>query len=158
MRRALTVGLLAAVLAVSLVAFATGSGGEASMTPPAKLQCGVERWAVKTLSDKRARLVNFHPRRASVAGLRRKPRRSVGFDTPRLSGVERTTYRVRARLVEFALEDDHDIHLVIASPRHAAQTMIVEFPDVHCDGARRSIKKRPMRCRRRLNTGPPAPV
>jgi hypothetical protein len=46
--------------------------------------------------------------------------------------VERTTYRVRARLVETRREDDQDYHLVISDLRHRAQTMIVEFPALNC--------------------------
>jgi hypothetical protein len=113
-----------------------GSGGTTS--------CGVERWAVKTLSDKRERLVHFKPRSSSVQSLRAKPSPGVGSDTPRLKGVERKTYRVRAQLVEMKLEDDHDIHLVIAAPGSNSETMIVEFPDTSCPGARNSPKKTQM--------------
>ena len=41
----------------------------------------------------------------------------------------REKYRVAARLVEMKLEDDHDVHLVIAVPSAPSKTMIVEFPD-----------------------------
>ncbi len=91
--------------------------------------CGVERWAVKTLTDPAARFVNFHARPTTVSALRRL--RPTGYG-PRGPGVERTTYRVRARLVETKLEDDEDYHLVIADVRHPTQTMIVEFPAANC--------------------------
>jgi hypothetical protein len=55
--------------------------------------------------------------------------------------VETTNYRVAARLVEMKLEDDHDIHLVIAVPSAPKKTMIVEFPDTTCNGASSSPKK-----------------
>lgn len=136
----------AAVLSAALASVATTATGKSSPQPSAqKLKCGEERWPVKTLSDKRAKLVNFHPKHTTVDKLRRKPRPDVGTDSPRFPGVERRTFRVRARLVEFVVEDDHDVHLVISSLRHHSRTMIVEFPDVACNGARRSIKKRPMR-------------
>ena len=48
-------------------------------------------------------------------------------------GVERTTFRVRAKLVEMKLEDDSDIHLVIADPTRTGATMIAEFPSPSCD-------------------------
>jgi DNA-binding response OmpR family regulator len=35
-------------------------------------QCGEARWAVKTLSDKRERLVNFKPKDTTVNRLRKK--------------------------------------------------------------------------------------
>ena len=121
----------------------SGSGGGGGGGGGAK-SCGVERWAVKTLSDKRERLVHFKPRRSSVHKLRKKHSPGVGAHTPRLKGVERKTYRLRAQLVEMKLEDDHDIHLVIATPGSSSETMIVEFPDTSCPGARRSPKKKQM--------------
>lgn len=51
--------------------------------------------------------------------------------TPRISGIETHTYRVRARLVAAKRELDRDIHLVIAAPA-TGQTMIVEFPAPSC--------------------------
>jgi hypothetical protein len=49
-----------------------------------------------------------------------------------MRGVETTTYRVRASLVEWKQQGDGDIHLVIADPRNLAATMIVEFPEQRC--------------------------
>jgi hypothetical protein len=121
----------------------SGGGGDGGGGSGAT-SCGVERWAVKTLSDKRERLVEFKPRGSSVQSLREKPSPGVGSHTPRLKGVERKTYWVRAQLVEMKLEDDHDIHLVIATPGSSSETMIVEFPDTTCPGARRSPKKAAM--------------
>src|SRR4051812_31431218 len=71
-------------------------------------QCGDERWAVKTLSDKRERLVNFRPKDTTVTRLRKKPSPGVGSSTPRIKGVETTTWRIRATLIEMKLEEDHD--------------------------------------------------
>jgi hypothetical protein len=115
-----------------------GGGGEGGAT------CGVERWPVKTLSDGRADQVRFKPKKSSINSLISKPAPTVGFSTPRIKGVETTTYRIRATLVQFAREDDRDIHLVVASPKDPAKTMIVEFPDITCPGARKSAKKTQM--------------
>lgn len=106
--------------------------------------CGVERWAVKTLSDKQVNRVNFHPHDSSIGRLRKKVAPDVGSDTPRIDGVETTNYRVRARLIEFKREEDRDIHLVIGVPSSPQKTMIIEFPDTTCPGARRSPKKTQM--------------
>jgi hypothetical protein len=119
-------------------------GGAVSPRAAAAATCGVERWPVKTLSDKRERLVNFKPKNSSVGRLGKKPAPHVGSNTPRIKGVETTTYRVKARLVEMKLEDDHDIHLVIAVPSAPSKTMIVEFPDTTCNGASSSPKKAKM--------------
>jgi len=64
---------------------------------------------VKTLTDQAARLVNFHPRATTVSALRRL--HSTG-SYGRARGVERTTYRIRARLVETRHETDNDYHNV----------------------------------------------
>ncbi len=118
-------------------------------TPPTKkqtgLRCGVERWGVKTLSDSRVSRVHFRPKGTTVTALRSKRSPGVGRSDPRIKGVETTTYRVEAELVEAKREDDRDIHLVIAAPNHPGQTMIVEFPDVRCKGAKQSKKREAMR-------------
>ncbi len=88
--------------------------------------------------------MNFRPHDSSIGRLRKKPAPDVGRDTPRIDGVETTNYRVRARLIEFKREEDRDIHLVIGVPSSPQKTMIVEFPDTTCPGARRSPKKAQM--------------
>jgi hypothetical protein len=136
-------GLLAAVssLAVAQALAVDESGAPATQAAT----CGVERWAVKTLSDSRERLVNYKPKDTSVKKLRKKPAPAVGPNTPRIKGVETTTYRVRAKLRLMKLEDDRDIHLVIGWPPNPAKTMIVEFPDPTCNGARSSPKRKQMK-------------
>jgi hypothetical protein len=39
---------------------------------------------------------------------------------------------VKAAVREATIEDDHDVHLLIASRAHHNHTMIVEFPDPRC--------------------------
>ncbi len=104
----------------------------------------MERWAVKTLADPGTRKVNFHPRKTTISALRRlTPTQTYS----RATGVERRTYRIRARLVEAKLEQDEDFHLVVADPRHRSRTMIVEFPASNC--TRHSLKRTQMRRARR---------
>lgn len=142
--RLLPLAKLALTLGVCLLGLVVSEAQPATRTPTqiasgAASTCGVERWAVKTLSDPAARLVNFHPRGTTVSALRRLP--PTGFSV-RGPGVERTTYRLRARLVEMKLEDDEDYHLVIADLRRPSQTMIVEFPAADC--VRHSIHRQQM--------------
>jgi hypothetical protein len=99
---------------------------------------------VKTLSDKRVKRVDFRPHATSIGRLRKKTAPDVGRDTPRIDGVETTNYKVSARLIEFKREEDQDIHLVVGVPSAPQKTMIVEFPDTACPGARRSRKKAQM--------------
>src|SRR5205085_2176045 len=95
--------------------------------------CGVWRWGIKTLSDRRRHDVNFHPRLTHVDKLRHlNAPNSLGENTPRLAPVEDRTYRVKAVAKEATIEDDHDVHLVIGARGHASRTMIVEFPDPKC--------------------------
>src|SRR6266540_6528723 len=132
--------------AAALAAAGAASGTAVLLTqPPASAQhaaaaCGVERWAVKTLTDSDARKIDFHPRPTTVSALRRLTPTHTYARGP---GVERRTYRIRARLVEAKLEDDEDFHLVVADPHHRSRTMIVEFPSANC--TRHSIKRKQMR-------------
>jgi hypothetical protein len=107
---------------------------------------------VKTLIDARASLVAFTPRPTSVAKLRSLARpaqldqRVQGVQG--VQGVETTTYRVRVELIAIKREDDSDVHLVVADPRHPAQTMIVEFPATPAAPPPRARRRGP-RCGRR---------
>jgi hypothetical protein len=103
--------LIGCALVASWSVFAGGAGGSQAHGP-SKVQCGEERWPVKTLSDHRAHLVDFHPQATTVDALRHKGRPDVGTDSPRFPGVERTTFRVHVQLVTMVTEDDRDVHLV----------------------------------------------
>jgi hypothetical protein len=121
------------------------------LTAKAALSCGVERWAVKTLSDPAASQVDFHGRHRSVDYLRHLPRPDIGLDSPRQRPYEFRTYTVHVHLTAFVKEDDRDIHLIVSRPHHRHHTMITELPSVRCQGAANSIKRHAMRrSRRRL--------
>jgi hypothetical protein len=106
----------------------------ALLVPATAHACGVERWEEKTLTDQRASLINLTLRNTTVDALRRRKvvRDPEGY---RALGVERTVYRVKARLIGFKTEDDGDVHLVIASLTSTKRTMIVEFPAGTCTRA-----------------------
>ena len=99
-------------------------------------ECGVERWAVKTLSDpdrERVRLQDTVSTTVdSLVGLVRPP---ILSGIARSDPVETTVYRVEARLLALFGEADGDYHLVLASPRDPTITMIAEVPDPGCAGA-----------------------
>ena len=77
-----------------------------------------------------------------------RPRR-LRASTPRRRGVERTIFRVRARLVAAKATDassragDGDIRLAIADPT-TGETMMAAFPDPNCAPASRSPKRAQM--------------
>ncbi|MDP9223033.1 MAG: hypothetical protein M3P18_04120 [Actinomycetota bacterium] len=141
-------------LAAPVVATAIVAGSLLTAAPPiahAAIACGVERWAVKTLSDAAASSVDYHARHVTVDHLRGLPAPSVGTYTPRIRPYEYRSYRIHVRLKAAVLEDDHDIHVVVAQPHHRRHTMILELPDTHCQGAAGSIKRHAMwRSRRRF--------
>lgn len=118
--------------------------------------CGLERWQVKTLADPQARAINPQPQATSVHDL-------VGLRAPatlaprRIPPVELSTYNVKARLVEYKLEEDSDIHLVVADPS-SGETMIAEFPADGCtQGAAPTARKQMSQARTALlkACGPP---
>jgi hypothetical protein len=130
----------AGVVLLSLPPLAAAVAKEPKAVPAAP--CGRERWAVKTLTDRRAKRVSFTPKATTVRSLRSRkvPKRR----TIRNRGVESSTYRVRAALIEAKLEGDRDIHLVIADRTNLGKTMIVEFPDTACPEIARSKRSKAM--------------
>jgi hypothetical protein len=129
--------LTVSVLLLAAISFALTTNGLASP----RAACGVERWAVKTLSDPAAATVNFHAVPTTVDALRTRALPQTSSGTPRTPPVETHTYRVTATLIEARLEADHDIHLVIAQPGHRTHRMIVELPDPNCPGVTSSIRR-----------------
>jgi len=95
--------------------------------------CGVEAWAVKTLSDPAAQQVDLRPRAITVAAL--AALRAPGNIGTRMPGAEMHTWRIRVRLLSQKLEGDSDVHLVVADPQKPGRTMIAELPSPGCVGA-----------------------
>jgi len=140
--------VLAALVAIQSPAGGAFAGGDTDVTAARK--CGAARWPVKTLTDRDAKKVDFTPRPATVDGLRAR-RPPAHLRKRRGRGFERRTFRVDADLVEMKLEEDSDVHLVIAQPGAPSHTMIVEFPAAKCTrGAARGARNRMSRARRAL--------
>ena len=137
MRISKRTGLALAILGLTVVPFAWVGLAPAKTTAPSSKQvgCGIERWSVKTLADPAGRTLSLSPKATTIRALRN--RTVPGYLGLRRSrGVERTTFRVRAKLVEMKLEDDSDIHLVIADPTRTGATLIAEFPLASCTARR----------------------
>ena len=90
--------LILGTLLIGLLAIR--STGGAAPVASGTTRCGEERWAVKTLSDKREHLVNFKPKDTTVNALRKKPSPGVGSDTPRIKGVAQAASKRGAVLVK----------------------------------------------------------
>lgn len=93
--------------------------------------CGRERWLAKNLGDGTA--LDGPIRTVDVNYLRALPRPggTQGFDAPRVP-AERRMYHVYGELLGFKLEDDGDIHAIIAESGDRSATVIVEIPDPRC--------------------------
>lgn len=97
------------------------------------LSCGVERTDVKTLTDHDYITINFEATvPATIEELSQLPSPKWASNHEPRREIERTVYQVDAILVGAKIEDDEDVHLVIASPKDPKTTMIVEFPSDHC--------------------------
>jgi hypothetical protein len=123
-------GLSSGSHAVLLPATSAGTAG-----------CGFERWPVKTLADAGARSIRLGSAQArsvqSLVGLTV----AQGGRSSRGGAVERTVFRVHARLRAAKVESDSDIHLEIADPT-TQKTMIAELPAFGCTrGATAAARK-----------------
>ncbi len=94
--------------------------------------CGVERWYVKTGMDPDAAQVVPAPKDTTIAQLAAQPTPSDLPGRFRSGTVERTVWRLHVTLTQYRLEDDSDVHLVLADGQ--GHTMITEVPDVACIG------------------------
>jgi hypothetical protein len=104
-------------------------------------QCGVERWAVKTLQD-RPRLLPVYA--TTVARLVRLPRPAY-LPRTRLP-FERHVYSVIASATLLREEDDQDYHVIL---RSGSKHMISEAPNApSCTPRATALRKRQMRTAR----------
>jgi hypothetical protein len=147
-RRSFALGF--GVLVVSILAAGAARFAAAGPSRSRAATCGVERWAVKTLTDPGAGTVKVRPKSTTIRGLRRRhPPAHLGVT--RNTGVETSTFTVRAALVEMKFEEDSDIHLVVSQPGSPRLTMIVEFPGFSCTrGASSSARRKMLNARSQL--------
>jgi hypothetical protein len=143
---ALVASLLVAGLLVAIAAGIAVASPSHATTPA----CGVERWSVKTLTDRGARSVSVRVKATTIRGLRRRhPPAHLG--SSRIAPVETQTFRVQAALQKMKIEEDDDIHLVVSQPGSPKLTMIVEFPAYACTrGADKSARKKMRIARSRI--------
>lgn len=124
--------LLAALVAVAVELLAGAAKPAAARAMSNAGGCVGERSQVGALTDAAAGRVNLVPRRTTISALGRLavPKRP---GPARIRGVELTTYRIEARLIEMRLERDGDVFLAVVDPASHA-TMVVEFPSPSCIG------------------------
>lgn len=105
--------------------------------PPAAtrctLDCGKERWAVKTLSDGDAGRVDLTPRRTTIRDLGRLARPRTLEAEGRASPVERRAYCVEGVIRDQPRpQGDGDLHVILEDPDDSTSTLIIELPDPRC--------------------------
>lgn len=89
---------------------------------------GVERWAVKVLTDAAAVQVNYTPRMTTLDSLVHIATTS-STTAPRIAGIEFQNYTITCNITIKKNEDDNDYHLVLKSGN---ETMVGEVPDPVC--------------------------
>ena len=92
---------------------------------------GVERWAVKVLTDAAAAQVNYTPKLTTLDSLIHIPT-TPNQNAPRMVGIEFQSYIFTCNITIKKNEDDNDYHLVLKS---GIETMIGEVPDPVCSAA-----------------------
>lgn len=123
----------AAVAVAVLTAAGLALGIAPAQPAHASTTCGVWRWPVKTGSDADRYKVNRTVTYTTIHYLRtRTPPSSFPsyYQNHRFRGAERHTYQLTARLTQFRLEDDGDIHLVLRNS--SGKDMIAEIPRPGC--------------------------
>src|SRR6266853_2213069 len=105
------------------------------------LACGVERWAVKTLTDTDVGRIIRTPRNSSIPELI-----ALHNGTPfphaflnahansRIAPFEARIVILKAVLLGYRLEHDEDFHLILADSDNTSRTLVAELPAPHCVG------------------------
>jgi hypothetical protein len=130
---------LVLVSAFATIVWIQGCGGSSAPSPtptPTGVPCGEERWAVKTLSDADALRVNMTDVIPTmVAALNALPVHCSGLPDARTFPEEFRVYEVVALVQLTRVEDDHDVHVVLADLNDTTQTIVTEVVDPVCQGA-----------------------
>lgn len=100
-----------------------------------KKDCGVDRWNVKTLSDKESVNIKWTPIRTTVKSLSQIIRTypiDKTIDKKIRFGYEFNVYEIRCRIKEYRKEDDGDYHLVLVDLKDTTSTIVGEVVNPLC--------------------------
>jgi hypothetical protein len=125
-RRPLRIALAAILPGLSVIAGLVATPKAAAST--AQIQCGVERWKVRTLQDRPSLLTT---KSVTIAYLTSQPKPSPlpGNRAP----FERHVFKVTAQVTQVINEGDSDLHLVLDDGN---DHMIAEAPNSACTSGR----------------------
>lgn len=140
-RTLVTTGLLLAVL------------GPAARTAPAHGQgtdrgCNMRLKGLKTLSDPERKLVDLHPRNTTAAAINALPQPHP-TPTTRSTDFSRHVWRVTAQIVEFKIESDSDLQLVLFGDN---AYVIAEMPAAKCLPKKTRDRKAIVAARKKFET------
>ena len=99
---------------------------------------GVERWAIKVLTDPSAMAVDTNPILSTITNLTLLSTPTPSTTMARYIGVEDKTYKVVCKITIKKAESDNDYHLVLSDTVNG-NTLIGEIPDPVCPDAANSI-------------------
>ncbi len=101
---------------------------------PFEAACGVERWAVKVMTDADTSLMDFtNIVPTTIAEQKLIPAPPNISSAPPRQSTERTVYQLDCYMIFYKLEADQDIHIGIMSINHL-DTMVAEICDPTCPG------------------------
>ena len=134
------------IFGAAALAAATATGLFVSVAGRATAQratfaCGSSRQALRALADAQRDLVRLRPTPTTVAAINAlpRPRRTP---TTRTTDFQRRVWRVRAQIVEYKLERDAAVHLVLYDGKQSYMT--AAMPSARClpanGRARRAIE------------------
>lgn len=95
-------------------------------------ECGVDRWPVKTLTDRDRRTVDFTVRPTTVRALGRLRVPSARPQDRRAGVHERRVYCVEAWLLYARPQEDGDLHLALLDVGDETSEMVAEIPEPRC--------------------------
>ncbi|MGH7459667.1 MAG: hypothetical protein ACRERX_09355 [Pseudomonas sp.] len=101
-------------------------------------RCGVQRWAVKTLSDVDRAAVQPRPVDTTIEALAAIPRPAGLPAHRRVAPHEITIYRVRGYLAAWDEQSDGDYHVVLFGLEDQRVSLIAEIPNPGCQSACKS--------------------
>lgn len=98
--------------------------------------CGENRAKIKTCSDLDAYKIDTVSKNATIKKLTAiTPPNKIGNNMAR-TGIEFKTYKIKAKITYWKIEDDGDYHIVLQDLLDTTLTMVVEIPDPNCESVK----------------------
>jgi hypothetical protein len=129
----------AVVLAGAALALTASTAVAERAAPTCEADAGLE-----TLSDPQRNLVRLRPKATTIAAIHRLARPHP-TPTTRATGFQRQAWRVRGQIVEYRLEQDGDVDLVLYDGKHSYLTATMPHP--RCLTARTRAREAIVRAR-----------